>query len=413
MLRERECVEVYRCILVLTTLTTLAACGDPLRDTPRLADLDVDDSALETPAVIEPEAEQVSGFFSRILNRDTAPDDVPSTEAVDASLNVALGIEPAENFEITPSEGTLAADAGNQSQETIEEPPARRGLFARLLSRDAPEVEPTLASATAPEAAPFATEIPASADAVAELAPTEPVEAAAPAAETLPARRGFFGRLLNPETTSAATPLTPATTADAPPQDEVVQASVAEMPAEPATARRGLFGRRNAERTGPDARIVEPGTVLPFGEIATVCGLGRSALGNSVGRFPDNRSGYKLYDTIPNASANRTYYLTGFEDGCARQFTANIVTPGDLVTHEFLRYEALSSAPYSTTDQAYEKVKNSICRSSTGKPCGGRMSRLEANTMFFTLYERFGTNADWVEVLVHDGRVLAIDRKSR
>lgn len=33
--------------------------------------------------------------------------------------------------------------------------------------------------------------------------------------------------------------------------------------------------------------------------------------------------------------------------------------------------------------------------------------------MFFTLYERFGTNADWIEVLVHDGRVLAIDRKSR
>jgi hypothetical protein len=68
--------------------------------------------------------------------------------------------------------------------------------------------------------------------------------------------------------------------------------------------------------------------------------------------------------------------------------------------------------PYSDTDKAYETLKSRICKVPRRKPCGSRIGRLEKDTVFVSVYERFGSNAHWKNLLLHDGAVLALDRKS-
>lgn len=325
----------------------VSACGDPLRDVPRLSDVDLAEDVGETPAVVAPDPDERTSFLGRFLNRDQ--DEVANAEAqADLAIDTAIvGLLQEQTTEVPASTDTLITDAEGAIDAT-----------------DPAQVLP----------------------------------------EPRRVRLWPFGR----RNRTAQTP----TFDENPSVEEAPTLAIAQAPAAQAPAqRRGLFGRRKAVHTGPDAQTVEQGARLPFGEIATVCGVSTSDLGTQVGRHPDNRSGFRIYDTIPNASAPRTYYITGFDDGCARQFTANIVTPGGPLSHEFVRYEARPNAPMSATDLAYEQVKNSVCRSSNGKPCGAQLLRLESNTIFLSVYERFGTNSDWVEILLHDGRVLAVSRK--
>jgi len=176
----------------------------------------------------------------------------------------------------------------------------------------------------------------------------------------------------------------------------------------------GLFSNARAnqpvERTGPDARVIPYGESVAYGEIATVCDVPNGSLGTEIASV----SGYKIYDTIPNAIALRPHFITGFDDGCARQFTAALSLTGDVGTHEVVRYlPTNANVPYSSTDNAYEAVKASFCRVSHGTPCGSRLDRMAANTTFITAYETFGDNPRWVEILLHDGEVKAIDFKER
>lgn len=45
------------------------------------------------------------------------------------------------------------------------------------------------------------------------------------------------------------------------------------------------------------------------------------------------------------------------------------------------------------------------------EPCGARIKRLERDTVFLSIYERFGDNARWKNLLLHNGDLLAQDVK--
>ncbi|WP_299286022.1 hypothetical protein [uncultured Tateyamaria sp.] len=170
-----------------------------------------------------------------------------------------------------------------------------------------------------------------------------------------------------------------------------------------------LFGGgKNANRSGPDAGDVPLGTMLAFGEIARVCEAKPAQLGTLVDQGARKGRGYKLFDTVPNGGGPRTFYITGFTDNCPRQFTASLALFGAPEFHEQLRYGLPAKEyPYSTTDQAYEKVKAKVCNVGRSKPCGARISRLDRTTVFVSAYENFGENARWADMLLHDGAVLA------
>lgn len=268
------------------------------------------------------------------------------------------------------------------------------------------------------------------------------------------APRGLFGRLFGTGTdragdeTGAETPLdvaeTPSGAEDAQIAADAPAAEGTETMAETAAApRRGLLGflsraaqsaraeepvelaalpgqpgpdaapTRGGDPDAPDFRIVPLGTVLPYGVLARVCDVPDRQLGTRVDRYPDTRSVYTLYDSQPGNTAPHSFYLTGFDDGCARQFTAALALFGSPETHEQLRYGLPSKVqPYSTTDAAYETLKSRVCGVGKGKPCGSSMSRLARNTAFVSVYETFGSNPEWKTILLHDGEVVETDIRS-
>lgn len=270
------------------------------------------------------------------------------------------------------------------------------------------------------------------------------VEVAEPASEAeQQARGGLFARLFSPKTTAPDAPAQ-----DVAAEDQTGQGGASPDATDSATAdaqtarpRRGLFGlfarntqaqgaagdedaaqqarlgavnRRNAtDPDAPDARLVAPGTVLPYGEVARVCDLPTRDLGSEVARYPERRPQYRVYDSVPGSTTPRVFYVTGFPDGCARQFTAAMAMFASPAMHEQLRYGApAESLPYSDTDKAYDQIKRRVCGVGRNKPCGSRIGQLERDTAFVTVYERFGSNARWATILLHDGQVVARDTKS-
>jgi hypothetical protein len=248
------------------------------------------------------------------------------------------------------------------------------------------------------------------------LAQTATAEApVSDASPTPPPRRGFWASF------GQAPP--DAVAATAPPPDIMAEPTTQQVaddiPADTAPApRQGFWAQVTGPETvvlasataqvgnGPDAAQVPPGTLLPYGQMATVCGQPNSALGTKVA----SAAGYDLYDSAPNTTALRVQYLTGFPDGCARIFSAALVLFGDVGTHEAIRYLPSNAAmAYSRTDMAYEAVKAQFCGVASGHPCGAALDRLAAHSTFVTIYETFGTNPEWGEIFVHQGRVMAID----
>ena len=233
---------------------------------------------------------------------------------------------------------------------------------------------------------------------------------------------GLFARLLNRQandpTNSAVAAAVAQTGQVASAQSDVVVAPAATTPSQP--ERRGLFGlfgrdpnREEQSRTGPDTTDITAGALLPFGHIARVCGLKNNQLGRQI----DGGGGFRIYDTIPNSTARRPFYISGFDDGCVRTFTGAVVVTGGVETHEFVRYQTSNqNIDYTTTDNAYEALKASVCRVGRGQPCGTRLERINSNTHFITVYDFFaGTFSAvptrWAQVLVHDGEVLSMSVK--
>ena len=171
----------------------------------------------------------------------------------------------------------------------------------------------------------------------------------------------------------------------------------------------GLLSGGGAPGTIEDSA---PGAALPLGQLARACGVSGRALGRQVAAYPENRPRYRLYDSAPGTAAAHSFYVTGFDDGCARRFTAALAVFGPPAMHEQLRYGLPATVqPYSTTDRAYETVKSRVCGVARKKPCGGRIGRLEKDTVFLSIYERYGTASRWANLLLHDGAVMAQDVK--
>lgn len=276
------------------------------------------------------------------------------------------------------------------------------GLFGRLLNRQ-PD-DPTNAAVDA-----------ALADANVDTGSAEPIILQT---QPEPERGGLFGLFRRGQTTQVAQPTLEAEVLDNPTPTEVVAIAVPQ--ATPDRPRRGLAGlfRRSPDSplpsgSGTDGADVPAGSVMPFGAIGRVCGLRTRELGTQV----DAAAGYRIYDTIPNSTAPRPFYVTGFDDNCARTFTGAVVVTGDVQTHEFVRYQGSNERiAYTPTDNAYEALKASVCRVGRGQPCGARTDRLNRNTQFITVYNFFGGTfsavpTKWAQILIHDGQLLAVSIK--
>lgn len=189
--------------------------------------------------------------------------------------------------------------------------------------------------------------------------------------------------------------------------DAVQLASLSPAPAE--SRRRGLFSRsRAAPKRSANSPDVAFGTVMPFGQVGRVCDAKSQPLGRKIETFGRRGQAYTLYDSAPDSTGPRTFYITGFDDKCPRQFTAALAMFGAPQMHEQLRYGSPSTSyPYSETDKAYEKIKARVCGVAARKPCGASIERLERNTVFVSTYERFTNNGRWADLLIHDGSVVA------
>ena len=299
----------------------------------------------------------------RLADVDVAPTDAAAAALPDASEVAREGFL-----------GTSAA-TGTNAAATAAAQPARAnggGGFLRGLIRRAADADP--ANAIAADVAQSQAAQPAPQGTVIETVPTTPSAAGS---------------------------------ADAP-------VELAALPQEPAKPRRGLFGggNRNKARTGPDARDVPFGTVLGFGEIARVCEARGKALGKKLAG--QGRRGFNLHDSAPGVRSKRTFYITGFDDNCPRQFTAANALLGTPSFYEALRFSpAGKHQPRAAIDAAYDEIKSSVCRTAKTQPCGARIEKLDAQVAFVSAYEFGEYNGQWKEFLVHDGTVVASAVKSR
>ena len=235
-------------------------------------------------------------------------------------------------------------------------------------------------------------------------------------------RVGLFARLLGERAATGAD----AVEASFPSEGEegIPETAEGETQAAPPTpdvepaARQGLLanifggGRgRDQSSSVPDNQVAF-GTLLPYGVVKPICGLSKGQMGKVVAKYPDRRPTYKVYDSDPGNTGAHTFYVTGFDDGCARQFTASLAMFGSVEMHESLRYGLPAKVqPYSATDEAYEDVKARVCRVARKTPCGDRVGRLADDTVFLSIYERFGGNSQWKNLLLHSGEVVAKDKK--
>lgn len=312
---------MLRLLFAIGAFVFLSACADPLRDMPRLSDVDLSDArpvaqALPTEAEVARES-----FF-----------DAPPIASVDGLLNTPVTASP------------------------------KRGFLGAL--RNALPVARTEVQANAQNAGPV---VGAQSDDVVVVPEANPTEVSSLTLEN-PKRGGFLAGLRRTATVPAA-------------------------------------------RKGIDAVEVAYGTVLPFGQVARVCEARRKPLGRKVESA--SAKGYKLYDSNPGIAGVRTYYITGFQDGCPRQLTAAHAVLGAPSFYELLHYGPTGKHLVTgETDRAYEQIKSRVCGARKGRPCGARMNTLERDTFFVNAYERLDDNTQWSEMLVHDGAVVAAALKT-
>jgi hypothetical protein len=193
-------------------------------------------------------------------------------------------------------------------------------------------------------------------------------------------------------------------------EESIETVQIASLAPEAAPKRRGLFGRAAPKGFGgaksTDVTDVAYGTTLPYGVIARSCEARRKPLGRKIESA--SAKGYKLYDSDPGSIAPRTYYITGFSDGCPRKLTAANVLLGAPSRYEELHYGPTGKdLVHAETDKAYEKLKQKTCRVRKGKPCGSRIGQMDKTTFFVNSYARFDDTGRWSEALIHDGIVIA------
>ncbi len=350
-------------ILALCAALFAVSCSSPLDRVERLSDVQVvendGENTLPTPAMAaepEPYVAAKGGLFSRVIGRNRA--DRQQAKQVDAALGTVVVVDApaATDADTQAAAPMVAAMQGEAAQPPAGEKPAqkeKRGLLG-FLKKDS-DKKPDQQKEEAIETA--------------SLSPVLPEETQAAPLKKPKKQRGG-----------------------------------------------GFFGARTKkiDPNAPDALQVPAGTVLPYGKLARMCDGNPKSMGKEVAHYPERSPKYRLYDTAPGSATAHTFLLTGFPDGCARQFTAALALFGGPGMHETLRYGLpAKTQPYSETDRAYERVKSAVCKVGKNKPCGAKLSRLEKDTVFLSVYERFGDNARWANILLHDGAVMAQDLKSK
>jgi len=298
--------------------------------------------------------------------------------------------------------GDVPTANGTASVAAAAQAPREGGLFSRLLNR--PADDPTNAAVDAALADVTVAAEPAPSEAAVEDATATATEIAV--RSDRPAT-GLFGLFRGGQS-------------DASQRNEDGGAVVQAAAPAPPRGFAGLFGGRtnsaprDIPRAGPDREDVAAGEILPFGQIARVCGMTRSQFGTRI----DDGGGFSVYDTNPNLTTPRPFYITGFNDNCARTFTGAVAVTGNIQTHEFVRYQSSNERiNYTATDNAYEAIKASVCRVGRSQPCGSRSDRLNRNTYFLSVYSFFGGTfsavpTKWTQILLHDGEVLAASIKN-
>lgn len=365
---------MHRTWAALPLLAALAACGDPLGGIERVSQLQEPLPDTQSAAVLPDSTDAETPILAGLFRRNSPQQ--PADPAIEAAVREANGSAP---LPLEP-EGESPEQLAVEPVSIAVAEPQRRGVLG-WLRRAADSQAPDVAD--------------------------EPIaDASVPVASVVD---------------DSALPVAPKKTEVVVEGVEVAALDKSVLAPEP-SKRRGLFGLRSnrdpanekpRKRTGPDARDVALGTVLPFGEIARVCEAKPRDMGTVVARAARKGIGYAMYDSAPDTATPRTFYVTGFEDRCPRQFTAALALFGEPVLHEQLRYGLPArDIPYSATDKAYEDVKAQVCRVGRKKPCGLRITRLEKTTTFVSVYENFGENARWSDLLLHDGKVLATALKT-
>ena len=360
---------------IVPSLLVLGACGDPLAGVERVSDgVALPDAAVSTALPTQEELAReesiLSGLFRKRPDAQGSPANSIATDPTQASADgvpVAGGLNveaPAEDGETVATETPSSVPA-----------PKPKGLLSWLRAASVADAPPEMNE-----------EMYEGTDEGFDLDRAFPVETDGDAQA-----QDVQVAALTPEIT-------------APPSPDLVEPQ----------KRRRLFGRAApAPTAGLALRDVRPGTVLPFGEVARVCDMRTRDLGKLVEQAAGKGPGYYLFDSAPDSAGPRSFYVTGFSDNCARQFTAALAIFGTPEFHEHLRYGLPASEyPYSTTDRAYEKVKAKVCNVGRTQPCGPRISRLERTTAFVSVYENFGDNARWADMLLHDGALLALSVKT-
>jgi hypothetical protein len=141
-----------------------------------------------------------------------------------------------------------------------------------------------------------------------------------------------------------------------------------------------------------------------FGPLVRACGVPKRAMGEEVAQSPGAGT-YRLFDTKPNTPEPRVQFITGFSDGCPRQVYAALTLFGAPVLHETKRYDRGNKRPYTEADNAYEEIKNRICRVERGRFCPeDRAERLGDQVAFFTAYPSFGAKK-WLDVVLYRGEI--------
>lgn len=151
---------------------------------------------------------------------------------------------------------------------------------------------------------------------------------------------------------------------------------------------------------------------VPFGTVARVCEAKGKPLGTLASAAPGG--GFQLYDTGPKGVALRKFYLTGFEDGCPRQFTAATAVFGTPSQYETLHYgQGKGGFIYGVTDAAYENIKENVCGTPAGEPCGRKIKKLDQSTVFVSAYDLSSDTERWTDFLIYNGKIVATALKTK
>ena len=400
----------------------LLACGDPLADFEQIEDVElVPDEPIAQALPDTDDITPVEGLFSRLLKRkndaqieqvDTnlTPDEQQGAEITTvaetddlvevSSIDPVIALESKEEQKPNRLVSWLRRASADKSQEKLETEETNEIGENREESTDDTSI--VIAEANNESASAIEDVIDDDEILTASIGNNDKNDLVEPKK-----RRGLFSGLLKPNPDAPET--IKVASLDDGAQNKTSEQSSSNL-AEP-QKRKSLFGSGGQKevRVGPDARDVEFGTVLPYGEVARVCGVKHeNKLGRRLDQAPAPGVGYSLFDSDPQSTEPRTFYVTGFRDNCPRQFTASLALFGSPKVHEQLRYGRPSKLyPYSTTDKAYEKVKSAVCKVGKNKPCGSKIISLERTTVFVSTYENFTDNARWADILIHDGTVLA------